>query len=76
MHIDGTFKRVTSLGGDPVRETFGLGLGVLRVGDYVAFITSTTPIDEESVHVRWIFLAPTEHGPDAARTAAEAFMGG
>ena len=33
MHIDGTYKRVVSIGGAFVRETFGLGLGVLRVHD-------------------------------------------
>lgn len=74
--IDGTYKRVVSMGGSFVRETFGLGLGVLRVRDYVTFLTSTTPIDDEGVHVRWIFLAPATNGPDAAREAADAFMGG
>ncbi len=74
--IEGTYKRVTSMGGAFVRETFGLGLGVLRVRDVVTFLTSTTPIDDEGVHVRWIFLAPAGNGPDDARQAAEAFMGG
>jgi nitrite reductase/ring-hydroxylating ferredoxin subunit len=74
--IDGTYKRVVGGGGNFVRETFGLGLGVLRVKDYVTFFSSTTPIDEEQVHVRWTFLAPRANGPDAAQTAADSFTAG
>ncbi|HXW33449.1 MAG TPA: Rieske 2Fe-2S domain-containing protein [Acidimicrobiales bacterium] len=76
VHIDGTFKRVTSGGGTFIRETFGLGLGVLRITDSVTFISSTTPVDEEHVHVRWIFLTPATNGPDAARDAANQFTSG
>jgi nitrite reductase/ring-hydroxylating ferredoxin subunit len=75
-HIDGTYKRVTSMGGAFVRETFGLGLGVLRVKDYVTFFSSTTPVDEEHVHVRWSFLTPASAGPDAPRAAAGQFTAG
>ena len=74
--IDGVRKRVTSMGGAFVRESFGLGLGVLRLQDYVTFLSSTTPVDEENVHVRWTFVAPAEHGPDAATEAAVQFSGG
>jgi hypothetical protein len=74
--IDGTYKRVVSMGGTFVRETFGLGLGVLRVKDMVTFLSSTTPIDEESVHVRWTFLAPRRNGPRAAAEAADQFTAG
>jgi nitrite reductase/ring-hydroxylating ferredoxin subunit len=74
--IDGTYKRVTSMGGAFVRETFGLGLGVLRIRDYVTFISSTTPIDTEQVHVRWTFVAPAAKGPDAARAASDNFLAG
>ncbi len=74
--IEGTYKRVVSLGGSFVRETFGLGLGVLRFKDFVTFYSSTTPIDREGVHVRWTFLTPKEHGPEAPRRAAESFLSG
>ena len=68
--IDGAYKRTTSRDGNFVREGFGLGLGVLRVAGYTTFISSTTPIDEENVKVRWIFTAPAANGPDAAKEAA------
>lgn len=74
--IDGTFKRVTSMGGSFVRESYGLGLGVLRVEGYVTFLSSTTPVDEEHVHVRWTFLAPVANGEDAAAEAARQFTAG
>ena len=65
--VDGDYKRTTSLDGNFVREGFGLGLGVLRITGYTTFISSTTPIDEENVKVRWIFTSPVANGPDAAR---------
>jgi phenylpropionate dioxygenase-like ring-hydroxylating dioxygenase large terminal subunit len=74
--IQGTYKRVVGLEGRFKRETFGLGLGVLRVQDYVTFFSSTTPIDEEHVQVRWTFLAPTANGPEAAQEAALGFTSG
>jgi nitrite reductase/ring-hydroxylating ferredoxin subunit len=64
-HIDGTYKRVKNPGLE--RETFGLGLGVVRVPGMLAFVSSVTPIDDDNVHVRWFFTTPT----DAAMTAAE-----
>jgi nitrite reductase/ring-hydroxylating ferredoxin subunit len=74
--IDGTHKRATSMGGAFVRETFGLGLGVLRIEGMVTFLTSTTPVDEEHVLVRWIFTAPRSLGEDAAAQTADGFMSG
>jgi nitrite reductase/ring-hydroxylating ferredoxin subunit len=74
--VDGTYKRATSGDGAFVREGFGLGLGVLRVRDYVTFLSSTTPIDEEKVFVRWVFTAPLANGPDAAADAADSFCDG
>jgi hypothetical protein len=59
-----------------VREGFGLGLGVLRIKGYTTFISSTTPIDEENVKVRWIFTSPVANGADAARQAAVNFSAG
>jgi phenylpropionate dioxygenase-like ring-hydroxylating dioxygenase large terminal subunit len=76
FHVDGTYKRTVSGDGDFVREGFGLGLGVLRVEGFTTFLSSTTPIDEEHVHVRWLFTAPVANGPDAAATAAEMLSGG
>ena len=53
------------------------GLGVLRVKGCVTFLSSTTPIDEENVHVRWVFTAPMANGERArASEAADAFCGG
>lgn len=74
--IDGTHKRVVGMGGAFIRETFGLGLGVLRITNHVTFLSSTTPIDDEGVQVRWIFLTPRAAGPDAAVRSAESFAGG
>ena len=76
FHVDGCYKRTVGSGGNFVREGFGLGLGVLRVKDFTTFISSTTPIDEENVKVRWIFTSPRSLGPDAARHAAENFSSG
>lgn len=76
VHIDGSYKRVVGMNGAFVRETFGLGLGVLRIRDVVTFFSSTTPIDEEGVHVRWTFATPVSSGPDAAQRMAESFLGG
>jgi nitrite reductase/ring-hydroxylating ferredoxin subunit len=54
--IEGTYKRVE--GGGLIRETFGLGLGVLRMPGVMTFLSSVTPIAEDDVHVRWVFTAP------------------
>jgi nitrite reductase/ring-hydroxylating ferredoxin subunit len=76
FHVEGTYKKAVGGGGAFVREGFGLGLGVLRVRGYVTFLSSTTPIDEDRVHVRWVFTAPAGNGPDAAAAAAEQFCAG
>ena len=76
LFTDGTYKRTISGGGAFVREGFGLGLGVLRVENYVTFLSSTAPIDEDHVHVRWIFTAPRANGPDAVEGAADSFLSG
>jgi nitrite reductase/ring-hydroxylating ferredoxin subunit len=76
FHVEGTYKRAVGLDGNFVREGFGLGLGVIRVKGYVTFLSSTTPIDEESVHVRWVFTAPVANGPEAALQAADSFCDG
>jgi phenylpropionate dioxygenase-like ring-hydroxylating dioxygenase large terminal subunit len=73
---DGTYKRTTSMGGAFVREGYGLGLGVLRIAGYTTFLSSTTPIEADSVDVRWVFTAPLANGPNAAAEAAESFAGG
>jgi nitrite reductase/ring-hydroxylating ferredoxin subunit len=74
--VDGYYKRTTGFDGTFVREGYGLGLGVLRITDYMTFVSSTTPIDTENVKVRWIFTAPSANGPAAAKDAAQAFAGG
>jgi len=76
IHIEGGYKRAVGMDGFFVRESFGLGLGVLRMTDTMTFLTSTTPVDDEHVHVRWIFTAPASAGPGAAQQIAESFMGG
>jgi nitrite reductase/ring-hydroxylating ferredoxin subunit len=74
--VDGHYKRTIGGGGNFVREGFGLGLGVLRIDGFTTFLSSTTPIDEENVKVRWVFTAPVANGADAARTAAELLSAG
>jgi nitrite reductase/ring-hydroxylating ferredoxin subunit len=76
LFTDGTYKRTVAGGGSFVREGFGLGLGVLRVADTVTFLSSTTPIDAGTVHVRWVFTAPRANGERAAHDAAESFCAG
>src|SRR3954453_22754093 len=73
---EGTYKRAVGMDGNFVREGYGLGLGVLRVKGYVTFLSSTSPIDEDNVHVRWIFTTPKEHGEEARFQAAESFCAG
>jgi nitrite reductase/ring-hydroxylating ferredoxin subunit len=73
---DGTYKRAVGADGAFVREGFGLGLGVLRVRDYVTFLSSTTPRDAGSVHVRWVFTSPRASGEGAAVEAADSFCDG
>src|SRR5690606_6740870 len=86
--IEGTYKRVE--GGALVRETFGLGLGVLRMPGAMTFLSSVTPIDEDNVHARWVCAAPAgdggegegvdgrgvDRGPNAAEAFARAFAEG
>jgi phenylpropionate dioxygenase-like ring-hydroxylating dioxygenase large terminal subunit len=73
---DQPYKRAEAGGGTFIRETFGLGLGVLRTPGAFVFISSTTPIDEEHVHVRWTFVTPRSLGPDAARDIGDRFLAG
>ncbi len=72
--IDGTYKSVKSPGLE--RETFGLGLGVVRVPGMLTFVSSVTPIDGDNVHVRWMFTVPTESGDAGAAFFAEQFSSG
>jgi nitrite reductase/ring-hydroxylating ferredoxin subunit len=74
--IEGPYKRTEGFEGSFIRETFGLGLGVLRMKGAFTFISSTTPIDEENVHVRWVFTAPKSAGADSARNAADMLLSG
>jgi nitrite reductase/ring-hydroxylating ferredoxin subunit len=71
--IEGPYKRSVGWGGNFIREGFGLGLGVLRMKNWVTFISSTTPIDEENVLVRWIFTSPRSLAEGEAEKAANVF---
>jgi nitrite reductase/ring-hydroxylating ferredoxin subunit len=71
--VEGTYKRSVGMGGNFVREGFGLGLGVLRVSGFCTFLSSTTPIDEENLVVRWIFTAPKSAGEHVSEKAADSF---
>ena len=72
--VDGTYKSVKSPGLE--RETFGLGLGVVRVPTMLTFVSSVTPVDEDNVHVRWLFTVPAEAGEKSARFFANHFSSG
>lgn len=69
--IDGTYKATKNPGLE--RETFGLGLGIVRVPGVVTFLSSVTPIDEENVHVRWTFTSPVGLGVEMQEKVAEGF---
>jgi nitrite reductase/ring-hydroxylating ferredoxin subunit len=71
--VDGPYKR-TSAGTSFVRETFGLGLGVLRTEGRFVFLSSTTPVDEENVHVRWVFSVPAARGAAAIDKLSHSFL--
>src|SRR5207302_2422219 len=58
------------------RETFGLGLGVVRVPGALAFFSSVTPIDNDNVHVRWFFTVPVDADDGGARWFADQFTAG
>ena len=72
--IEGTYKAVKNPGLE--RETFGLGLGVVRVPGMLTFVSSVTPIDEDNVQVRWLFTVPVESGEKSARFFAKQFTSG
>jgi phenylpropionate dioxygenase-like ring-hydroxylating dioxygenase large terminal subunit len=76
--LEGYYKRSETTDGTFVREGFGLGLGVLRMNAErtFTFLSSTTPLDEENVLVRWLFTAPRSCGADAAVAAADNFCAG
>jgi nitrite reductase/ring-hydroxylating ferredoxin subunit len=74
--VDGTYKKAIGGGGSFVREGFGLGLGVLRIKDFVTFISSTTPITATSVEVRWLFTSPRSAGEGMTEMAASSFAAG
>jgi nitrite reductase/ring-hydroxylating ferredoxin subunit len=74
--IEGHYKRVVARKGAFVRETFGLGLGVLRIKDLLTFISSVSPIDEENVHVRWTFASPKSVGEAVMKQVADSFLAG
>jgi phenylpropionate dioxygenase-like ring-hydroxylating dioxygenase large terminal subunit len=62
--FDGAYCRVASL--DSIRESFGLGVGTVRVPDVLLLFAAQSPIDDENVHVRWVFTAPVADGDDDA----------
>jgi len=72
--IRGTYKSVKNPGLE--RETFGLGLGVVRVPGALTFVSSVTPIGPDDVHVRWFFTVPASSGPGAADVFADQFTAG
>ena len=72
--IDGAYR--ASKSDAFLRESFGLGCGVLRIGDVFRFVTSVVPLDEENVRVYWWFTAPKASGEGAASTIANAFYTG
>ena len=40
------------------RETHQLGFGVLHIEDTLAFVASSSPLDADHIHQRWIFSFP------------------
>jgi phenylpropionate dioxygenase-like ring-hydroxylating dioxygenase large terminal subunit len=73
FYTDGVYKRAANEDETFVREGYGLGLGVIRVSGFTTFLSSTTPVDEEKVIMRWIFSAPRTSGEHAAEKAADVF---
>lgn len=71
---DGHYRRTEN--GDFIRESFGLGLTLLQLGDNFRFMSSVLPVDEENVKLTWWFTAPRSDGEDAAQNIADAFYAG
>jgi nitrite reductase/ring-hydroxylating ferredoxin subunit len=72
--IEGTYKFVRNPGLE--RETFGLGLGVVRIPGSLTFVSSVTPVDEDNVHVRWFFTVPVSSKPGTVDFFADEFTAG
>jgi len=61
---------------DFVRQSYGLGLGALRLKGVMSFVSSVSPVDEENVHVRWVFTMPASmagFGAKMIKTFVDAF---
>ena len=60
VFIDGVYRRNSH--NDFIRENFGLGCSLLRIGDIFRFASSVLPLDEENVRLTWWFTAPRASG--------------
>src|SRR5690606_20822583 len=56
------------------QEAFGLGLVWLRTGSGLVFLTATTPIDEEYVDLRLLFLVHEGEGATALSPRSKAMV--
>ena len=74
LTIEGPYRRTEN--GDFIRENFGLGLSLLRLGDNFRFMSSVLPLDEENVRLTWWFTAPRSAGEEAAQNIADSFYAG
>ncbi len=55
------------------REAHQLGFVVLRVPNLLSFVAASTPIDQETVHQRWVFAFPNSIGKEAGKKLLDAF---
>jgi hypothetical protein len=58
------------------RECFGLGLEVMRVHGVTTSLSCLTPIDQDNIHIRWLFTAPKSSGPEILRRSANVSASG
>jgi phenylpropionate dioxygenase-like ring-hydroxylating dioxygenase large terminal subunit len=79
IEIDGHVYRQRSIVGETgeaftVQEAFGLGLVWLRTASRIVFLTATTPIDDEHVDLKLLFLVDEGEGATEMSTASKAMI--
>jgi nitrite reductase/ring-hydroxylating ferredoxin subunit len=66
----------TEWGSGVQEEAAGLGLDVMRVRGIMTYFSCVTPIDDDTVQIRWVFTAPTSRGSEKLRSFVDIAMTG
>jgi phenylpropionate dioxygenase-like ring-hydroxylating dioxygenase large terminal subunit len=73
--FDGRIKRTVDDRGNGAfsRETHQLGFGILRITETLAFVATSTPIDQDHTHQRWTFTYRKALGEEMGHRIIEGF---